>query len=257
MAKKTKKLFIKTSAMLSLLRQVHLGGIINEAVVEVKKGKATIEAVDITASVVFISTASVGPKKLSSEIGLGNIELFAKFLGTAKDPKLNIAFSGNRMVVSRQDKRRRLEYLLSQPALIPTRLNMDNDDDDALERFVNAVECRATFDEDFVKDFCSYINTLKTKIVTIEVADSDVTFKLGPRSEHQFALKLELTEEADNEIKLMVNGEYLAKILSAVEFGDDDDTEPATIGFGDDAPVTIETENALWAVSPSEDTEDD
>ena len=251
------KKYIKTSAMLSLLNQVHLGGIINEAVVGIKKGKATIEAVDITASVVFISTASVGHKKLSCELGLGNIELFKRFLQTASDPKLNIQLTENRMIVSRKDRRRRLEYLLSQPALIPTRLSMDDDDDDALEKFTNAVECRATIDEGFVKDFCSYINTLKTKIVTIDVDDSDVTFKLGPKSEHQFALTLELNDEADDEIHLQVNGEYLAKILSAVEFDKDEDAEPVTIGFGDDAPVTIESEDALWAVSPSEEIEED
>ena len=243
--------------MLSMLNQVHLGGIINEAVVGIKKGKATIEAVDITASIVFISKSSVGHKKLSCELGLGNIELFKRFLQTAKDPKLDIKLTENRMIISRKDKRRRLEYLLSQPALIPTQLSMDDDDEDAREKFINSIDCRANIDEDFVKDFCSYINTLKTKIVTINTKDSNVTFKLGPKSEHQFALMLELNEEADDEINIFVNGEYLAKILSVIEFSQDEDAEPITIGFGDDAPVTIESEESLWAISPSEETEED
>ena len=250
--------YIKTNAMLSLLNQVHLGGIINEAVVLVKKGKATVEAVDITASVVFISTTSVGPKKLSAEIGLGNIELFKKFLATAKDPKLNIDFTENRMVVSRKDKRRKLEYLLSQPQLIATRLNMDDEDDDgAQEKFIGMVEVRAEIDESFVKDLSSYINTLKTKIVTIDVEESDVTFTLGPKSEHQFKLSLPLTDEADDEFTLKVNGEYLAKILSCIEFDNEEDADPVTIGFGDDRPIVIELEDSMWAISPSEDVDED
>lgn len=252
------KKYIKTNAMLSLMNQVHLGGIINEAVVLIKKGKASIEAVDITASVVFISTASVGPKKLSHEIGLGNIALFKRFLETSKDPKLNIDFTENRMVVSRKDKRRKLEYLLSQPQLIATRLNMDEDDDDgAQEKFLGMVEVRAELDEPFVKDFCSYVNTLNTKIVTIEVDSEDVIFTLGPKSEHQFKLSLPLTDETDDDFTLKVNGEYLAKILSAIEFDSDEDADPITIGFGDDRPIVIESDEAMWAISPSEDTDED
>lgn len=256
MAKKLKKNFIKTDSALALLKQVYLGGIINECVMELDKGKATIEAVDITASIVFVSTASVGSKKLRGELGLGNLELLIKFLSTMKDPKLNVEISENRMMISRKDKRRRLDYLLSQPALIPTRLRMDEDDqNDPAEAFMKMVEVRAELNEGFIKDISSYVATLKTKIVTIDIEGEDVVFTLGPKSEHQFKLSLPLTEEADEDFTLRVNGESLAKILSILEFNEEDD--PATIGFGDDVPVIIESEGALWAISPSEDVEED
>lgn len=251
-----KKHFLKTDSALALLKQVHLGGIINECVMELEKGKATIEAVDITATIVFISTAAIGSKRLSGELGLGNLELFIKFLSTIKEPKLAVQISENRMMVTRKDKRRSLDYLLSQPALIPTRLRMNEEDQsDPAEAFSNMVETRAELNDGFTKDFGSYIATLKTKIVTVEVGESDVVFILGPKSEHQFRLSLPLAEENEEEFSLRVNGESLAKILSILEFGEED--EPITIGFGDDKPIIIESEGALWAVSPSEELEDD
>lgn len=253
-----KKHYIKTDATLAMLNQVHLGGIINECVLEMEKGRATIEAVDITATVVFISTATIGSKRLTGELGLGNIELFKKFLGTIKEPKLNVTMTENRMVISRKDKRRSLDYLLSQPALIPTRLRMDDDDDDDTdpsEVYSGMVEAKAELTEGFVKDFASYTATLKTKIVTITVEDKDVRFVLGPKSEHQFILSLPLAEESEEEFSLKVNGESLAKILSILEFNEEDDA--ITIGFGDDKPIVIEAEGALWAISPSEEVEDD
>jgi hypothetical protein len=134
---------------------------------------------------------------------------------------------------------------------------MDEDDEgeDPAEAFAKMVEAKAVLTEGFVKDFSSYVTTLKTKIVTIDVNESDVSFTLGPKSEHQFNLSLPLTEDTEEEISLKVNGESLAKILSIIEFNDEDD--PTTIGFGDDVPVIIETEGALWAVSPSEEMEED
>lgn len=252
-----KKHYLKTDATLALLNQVHLGGIINECVLEMKKGKAKVEAVDITATIVFISSAAIGSKKLSGEVGLGNVELFKKFLSTIKEPKLNVKLTENRMMVSRKDGRRTLDYLLSQPALIPTRLRMDEDDNngDPGEAFAAMATTKAELSEGFVKDFSSYIATLKTKIVTIEVGDTDVVFILGPKSEHQFRLSLPLVEESEEEFSLKLNGESLAKILSILEFNEEDD--PITIGFGDDVPVIIQSDESLWAVSPSEEVEDD
>ena len=252
-----RKIFIKTANTLNLLKEVYLGGVINEAIITLEKGKASIEAVDITASIVYISSASVSTKKLNGELGLGNIELFIKFLSTMKDPKLSIALTENRMIVSRKDKRRKLEYLLSQPALIPTRLRMNDDDDnDPRDAFESMAETKAELDESFVKDFSSYIATLKTKIVTIDVDADNATFTLGPKSEHQFKLSLPITEDpTDDDFTLKVNGDYLSKILSVLEFNEDDD--PITIGFSDGKPIIIEAAPSLWAVSPSEELEED
>lgn len=253
-----KKHYIKTDATLALLNQVHLGGIINECVLDMEKGRATIEAVDITATIVFISSASIGSKRLSGEFGLGNIELFKRFLSTIKEPKLNVKITENRMMITRKDRRRTLDYLLSQPALIPTRLRLGDDDEDETdpaEVYSGMVEAKAELSEGFVKDFSSYVATLKTKIVTIEVGENDVIFILGPKSEHQFRLSLPLAEESEEEFSLKVNGENLAKIFSILEFNEEDD--PVTIGLGDDKPIVIEAEGALWAISPSEEVEDD
>ena len=255
--KKDKRQYLNTTGALTLLKQVHLNGLINECVIALKKGKATVEAVDITTTVVFISNGvSIGSKRFTAELGLGNLDLLIKFLSTMQDPKLNVKVLENRMTLSRKDKRRSLEYLLSLPALIPTRLRIDNEDNsDPAEVYLETIEAKAEISQAFVKDFNTYITSLKTKIITILVKDSDVVFTIGPKSEHQFKLSLPLIDEAEDAFSVKINGEYFSKIVGTLEFNEDDD--PVTIGFGDEQPVIIESEDALWAISPSDELEED
>jgi hypothetical protein len=250
-----KKKQIVTKSMLSILKQTHLSGTINECVISIEKGKGTIEAVDITNTLVFISTASVASKKVSCTIGLGNIEMIIKFLSTMTDSNLHFKLTDDRMLISRKDKRRRLDYLLTQPSLVGTRLRLDDEDEDVdpLEAYLNTIEVRAELNESFVKDISSYLSTLKTKSLSIKVKDKDVAFTLGPKTEHQFKLSLPLMDSKDNDFSLKINGEYLAKILSSVEF--DEDNVP-TIGFSEEGPVVIECDSSMWAITPSEEMEE-
>jgi len=250
-----KKKQIVTKTMLSILKQTYLGATINECVISIEKGKGTIEAVDITNTLVFISTASVASKKVSCAIGLGNIEMIIKFLSTMTDSKLHFKLTDDRMLISRKDKRRRLDYLLTQPSLIGTRLRLDDEDEDVepLEAYLNTIEVRAELNESFVKDIGSYLSTLKTKSLSIKVKDKDVAFTLGPKTEHQFKLSLPLMDSKDNDFSLKINGEYLAKILSSVEF--DEDNVP-TIGFSEEGPVVVECDSSMWAITPSEEMEE-
>jgi hypothetical protein len=252
-----KKKQIVTKSMLSILKQTYLGGTINECVLSIEKGKGTIEAVDITNTLVFISTASVASKKVSCTIGLGNIEMIIKFLSTMTDSNLHFKLTDDRMLISRKDKRRRLDYLLTQPSLVGTRLRLDDDEDEEevepLEAYLNTIEVRAELNESFVKDIGSYLSTLKTKSLSIKIKDKDVAFTLGPKTEHQFKLSLPLMDSKDNDFSLKINGEYLAKILSSVEF--DEDNVP-TIGFSEEGPVVIECESSMWAITPSEEIEE-
>jgi len=250
-----KKKQIITKSMLSILKQTYLGGTINECVISIEKGKGAIEAVDITNTLVFISTASVASKKVSCTIGLGNIEMIIKFLSTMTDTNLHFKLTDDRMLISRKDKRRRLDYLLTQPSLVGTRLRLDDEDEDIepLEAYLNTIEVRAELNESFVKDISSYISTLKTKSLSIKVKDKDVVFTLGPKTEHQFKLSLPLMDNEDSDFSLKINGEYLTKILSSVEF--DEDNVP-TIGFSEEGPVVIECESSMWAITPSEEMEE-
>jgi len=248
--------YVKTSNLLVLLKQAHLGGVINECVLDISRGKGTVEAIDITNTIVFISTLNVASRSVRGELGLGSLDMVIKFLSTMSDNKLNTEITANRMIIKRKDKRRRLDYLLSQPQLIATRLRMDGDKSENIEqKFLSSVEVQAELDESFIKDFNSYITTLKTKVVTVVIEDDDVWFHLGPKSEHQFKLSLPLVENDESfEINVKVNGEYLSKIFAAIEF---DDEEGTTIGFGEDSPIVIESPLGMWAISPSEDLEEE
>ena len=167
-------------------------------------GKATIEAIDITNTIIFVSTLSVASKKLQGTFGLGSVELIIRFLSTMKDPKLNVKISENRLCISREDNKRRLDYLLSQPELIATRPMIENTD--IKKHILDGVEVTGTMNESFVKDFNSYITTLKTKIVTITIDDESIEFALGPKSEHQFEAPLHaLVEECGQDVAL---GQY-------------------------------------------------
>ena len=86
--KRTTKNTIKTDPLLNMLKQIHLGGLIEECVLKIKDGVAKVEAVDITNSLIIICKKTIMGKDISVDLGLGNIGILIKFLSTIDNDKL-------------------------------------------------------------------------------------------------------------------------------------------------------------------------
>lgn len=258
---------IITGALINMLKKVHLGGAINECLLQVHKGQGHIEAVDMTGNLIIISDQVIWRSSDSEDLGLGNVELLIKFLGTLNDEKTSFKIEDLVFLIQRKDKRRKLTYQLSEPETIATRLVFEDDDDEeenAYEQIMEMVEYKADLTQNLVKDYLSYVTMTKQKDTRVVFKDDTVIFKIGEHDDHKIELVLENeTEEIDDpdgdEFSVQVNGDHLSKIFSIIEF---DDEDPPTISLSskDGAPVIIqsgseEDEQTTWSLLPLSDME--
>ena len=262
MKKKKKKkkgtTVIRVKNFLNMLKKVHLGGVFEECIIEVVKGSGKITAVDITNSMIVISKRRVMSKDVTENFGLGNLELLVKFLSSIEDEKMILKASNNQLTIKRKDSQRKLDYLLTQPGLIATRFQEDDDEESPYEKIDNMMEFSIALPESLTKDFLTYISLLKTKEIVLNYnSDTGLSFICGSSDDHQFELRpdTEVEERGDSEseeFSININGEHLSKIFSVIEF---DEEEPPTLSFAEDKPIMIEEGGTAWVLVPIVDIE--
>ena len=250
--KRTNKNTIKPVPLLNMLRQIHLGGLLEECVLEIKDGIAKVEAVDITNSLIIICKKPVIGKNISVTLGLGNIGILIKFLSTMDNDKLIFKHSATGFELKKTSGRRKLNYLLTNPELIATQLQADEEKKkDPLKKMRRMVGQKIELTQSFIKDFLSYINLLKTKDVSIEFdGEEEIAFTCGGKNDHNFELILSTeteTEDDEDAFSIKVNGEYLASIFTTINFDEDD---PPMLSLAEDKLVMIENDSATWALVP-------
>lgn len=241
---------IATEGLLRLLRHCHLGGVLEEFVLNVKKGKGTVEAVDMTNSLVVISDQKVMDKGTNASLGLGNVDLLVRFL-SSMEGDLSMKITANKLSISKGKGMRRFDYLLTQPDLVGTRLVLDEDEDeDPYEKFDNMMEFETELTEDFIKDLLSYISILATTDVVLQYDGDAVTFVCGGTEDHRAKVVLQsnVTGEGDeDEFELQLNGEHLARVLGVIDY---DKKSPPVLKFAEDKPIMIIVKNTSWALMP-------
>lgn len=242
-----------------MLKQIHLGGLLDECVLEIKEGKGHTESVDITNSIIVICDRLVAGKDINVTLGLGDISLLIKFLSTIDSTELSFKNKDTNFELKKPNGRRKLNYLLTNPELIATQLQADDEKKkDPYRKMKRMMEQKVELTESFIKDFLSYINLLKTKDATLEFdGEEELAFVCGGTNEHKLKLILSTEVESDEEsdgFNIKVNGEYLADILSTVNFNED---SPPTLSFVKDKLIMVENDNAAWALVPLTDDSDE
>lgn len=254
--KRSKEAKIRTQNFIDLLSHVHLGGLISECIVMINKGKAKIEAVDPTQSLVVVTTANIMSKHMSIDLGLGNIDLLIKFLATIDDNDIAIKHKQSVFTLKRKDGRRKLDYLLTQPEYINTKLVEEDDKKDPYKAYTGLTTVNAELTPTFIKDYLNYVGMLKTKDTTVHVDEDEIKFTCGGMDDHQFELSLssDVNYDADEPFESKANGEHMAKVLSTVS-NEFDQNEPPIIMIGEGVPTVIENGPSMWAVMPLYDTD--
>jgi len=251
------KLTIRTKNFIALLKRVHLGGIIEDAVAVINGKKCSIEAVDLSNNLVVVTSAVISKQK-SGELllGLGGIESLIKFFGTIKEPVINTSLSENKLVFIRKDKRRQMKYLLSDPSMVATVLDKDDPEENTAELFRGMQEYKVTLTREVIQDFHSYIGLSKSKTTEIAYDGPEITITIGSDIEHQFSITIDSEVEDINgdgdDITLKVNGDFLDKVLSAIEI---DEENPPQLWIGDSKPMLITDAETIWALLPSAEGE--
>ena len=247
--RRDKSTTIKTKSLLKTLKKIHLGGIFEECLLKVRKGVAAVSAVDITNSLVIVLADPVMSKDCKFQLGIGNLDLLVKFLSTIEDKKLGLSVDSNHMTMTRGDKRRKLDYLLTEPDLIGTSLS---NDDDPYKKISSMVEFKTTLTQSTIKDFLTYINIVSVKDIVIKFdGDEKLSIVCGGNNDHQFELVIDsdIEGEANNSdedgFEILINGDHLARVLNIIEYDEDN---PPILRFGEGVPVVIEDDRTFWAL---------
>jgi len=254
--KKKKKSIVKTKKLLSMLKKVHLGGIFDECILKIKKGKGEIIAVDITNSMIVMANGSIMSGGVSGVFGLGNLELLVKFLSSIEEEKVPFKSSRNYFTIRRTDNKRRLDYLLTQTELIATRFDEEDEEETPYNKLNKMMKQSINLNGSFAKDFLTYIGLLKTKQVTMMYDGSEnVSFICGSSEGHKFEIQPDskVEQEDGKEFQIKINGEHLSRILSAIDF---DEEELPVLSFAKNKPIMIEEGSIAWVLVPIIDIEE-
>ena len=250
------KLKIKSGPFNALLSNVHLGGIINECLLEIGGGEGSIEAIDITNSLIVVTKGILtSDKDISETFGLGNLDLLIKFISTLNQDEIAVNYTESNMKISRKDERRKLSYLLTENDMIATRVEYDeNNPDSTLDVLFSLTEYEADLSSAIIKDFLSYMSISKQKntMIQYDSTNESLQFIIGTNNEHRITLELGeaveyLGKKEPESFSLKVNGEHLAKVFNHITY---DDEDPPLISLGGDSLAIITNGGTSWALHP-------
>lgn len=251
MATKNKEILLNTKGFLTALKQTHLSGIIEECEVNIKKGKGIIEAIDISNQIiVFTEQKIITNRKVNMPIGLSNLDLLIKFVQSldSEGEEVAVEFGRRNMLLKAQQKKRMLDYILTEPDLIMTRPDYDEEDESPKEKILNLMEYKASLSYSSIKDFLSYIGLLKSKETKVSIWKKKIKFICGGELEHQITIDLDdrANKKAEG-FSVKVNGEHLARVFQTIDYDQD---EPPEIHLANQKPVVIICGKATWALMP-------
>jgi hypothetical protein len=239
---------IKTKQLSDLLKNVYLGGIIPECIININKKSFKIEAVDPTNTLIFIDSSIIlKEKEKENQIGIPNINLLNKFLSTIEDKKLLFKLEDNNLILTRKDKRRKLKLVLSSPETITTALLKDDEDEDTKQIMLDMQDYKIDLPKDFISDFLTYIGLSESKDVSMTY-DKKLIVTIGSNISHQFTIEVDKEhvskmKKKDKTIDLKINGDFLARVFSVIG-------SSAFLYIANEKPIVIQEGTTMWAIAP-------
>lgn len=234
-----------------LLKRVYLGGIIEEAVVDMDT--YTIQAVDVTNSL-FLKVTEDGTEKGIGKIGIGNLSLVTKFLDTFKG-EIGIKKNGNRLVIS-SEGRGELKYLMVDPDFIPTIVNEDN-----TEALLSPCVIKVDLEKTVCTNFSTYFSLLKPKSAKIiyDTNSKAVSVESGLLSDHQFNLPIGIATVLGGKdapqpesFSISVFCQHFDQILNVLEW--DEKNKPWILMAPEHPLLVVLNDKNIWALLPLAET---
>lgn len=257
MTRKLKRSIVKgdlidKEELVQMLKQCHLGGALEECILDLNKGTGTIRAIDITNTITIFIEAEVA-EDVTVELGLGNIELLIKFLTSIHEEKILFSTEDDKqyLEIKREDSKRRLRYLLTTPDVIVTK--MEGSSNKPFKKLERKMEYETELSSDAIRDFLSYSGLLKEKGTMLRLYNvkkkQQLSLFYGDTVEHQFEVVLDKDFNGDdNEFDIGINGDFVAKIFGVIDYDEDD---PPILSFTNpEMPILIKDKNAMWFITP-------
>lgn len=236
---------IKTATLNRILKRVHLGGLVEECVLNEEKGGVnSIQAIDLTNSLVLSITGKTEFEDFD-ELGLGDVGTLSRYLDSAEQ-ETDVELSGNRLVFT--NKFGSFKYLLSQPDLIPTAV----EDKNIVKALVDNCTHEVTLQEEFHKNFSQNMALTKTNNASVTIKKGNkVSVSGGLDSEHQFTLnvgKANVIEETrNNEFTIPIYGTHFGAVLNVLDWTVRENLPKLMMSKG--KPIVIKQNKDVWCLT--------
>ena len=230
----------------NLIESVHLNGIINECVLEIKEKKGIIQSID-TLNCLFVSNNTIitDDEKFELQIGLRELSILHRILSNindSKDIKYEISKDEKWLILNIKGKGK-VKLLTIKPEDLVTAVS----DDDVVSQLLENVSFQIKITEKIKTDILYFLQMFKSKVVTFKVIKGKLFLQSHENEIHQFNISLGKVESED--ISIDVNGTYFLTIISALH-----NTADSNIHIKENSPVLIDSviddNNYLWALSP-------
>lgn len=248
MAKETvKRVGLNGSALCSLLKRVHLRGMVEECLLEVKAGMGSINAVDMSNSI-FISCEEELGEMEDTSLGLGKLALLTQFLEGSTEVTYSVESKDKEgtWLTLRKVGHGQIKVLLVEKTQIPT--VVQGNAEETKKGMLKLTKDTFAIEQKAVEDLINYIGMLGAASVFIKAKRGVVTACSSPDAEQQFTLRFGKLTNTESEISVEVYSQYLTSVLKSLTWGTGN--EPIA-RIGNEAPLIIQQNDSnLWALTP-------
>jgi len=242
---------ITVNKIFTLMKKVNLNGLIEDMVAEIKGKEIFVEAIDLSNSIIVVSSEKVFKHKMDKEtIGMVNIDILMKFFSNVKEKTISFTRKDNNIVFSGKNSNRKMKFIIAaDPEMVPTKLEKDKKSDDTRKVFTEMQEYKTSLGKEEIQDIITYISLSQSKETIIKCSDKEMIITIGNDNENQFEVIVDDVEELDgsegDEVESKIYGEYLSRILSVINLKEG---EEISLYVSDEKPVLIIEKNTMWAL---------
>lgn len=228
---------ISNKGLVRMLKQVHLGGLVEQCVLSFNDGTVSTQCVDMANSM-FISARAKTDVSDKLKIGINHLGTLCKYLEDGGEEATCII--KEKVLLAKRKSFGQMKFTLLDPEQVPNNV----DDDDATNKITKGLELSCALSEEVIKAFAYNMGLAKSGGVIFEVNDNSLHLKSNKTENIQFNIPIGEVKTSE-EISIEVLGEHLAKVFDIVS-----SDKEVTIHFGAEKPVVIKSKNTVWAFTP-------
>lgn len=222
----------------SLLERINLKGRIEECVLTVVDGKATVRAMDVSNTTFVASTAKVGMEDCT--LGLSRLSTLCKFLNDAAEVSIKVK---DTQLALRRKGHGSLTVVLLEPEEVSTKV----EDANAPKKIMKNASITKDFTADIKEKLEYYLALVNCESVVFECIDKVLSIRSGGHTDSEFQMRAGKVKSPDN-VKVEVYTECLKPVMQVADFSNE---KPPVINFGADSPLIItQGKNTIWALTP-------
>jgi hypothetical protein len=225
--------------------RVHLGGAIQECVLEIKNKRGYIQAVDMTNTILAFCSEELSDFE-DMKIGLSNLSILHRFFSGETEEKIDLQFSkeGNHLIL-KKGRSGQIKLLLLVPEHVPTAL----EDPGAKEKLLDNDFSIIDFPAKRAEDFLYYSELIGSKSALFRINDGACYLENGKNEVNRYKLSFGKIDSED--FSVHVYGDFLKSIVKVLSW-EEKDTAPKIL-LAKERPVIIkQDEENMWALAPAE-----